>query len=44
MTIIADTVAGKGLSFLENTLLAHYYILDEAGWEQAQEELAGLIM
>lgn len=39
--IIADTTAGKGISFLENTLLAHYYILDEAGYRQAQKELVG---
>jgi transketolase len=32
--IIAKTIAGKGLSKIENTLLAHYYVLDEETYKK----------
>lgn len=37
--VIADTIAGKGVPAIENTLLAHYYILDEASYQEALKKL-----
>lgn len=37
--IIAHTVKGKGISFLENKLESHYVSLDEEKYKQALEEL-----
>jgi transketolase len=40
VVIIAKTVAGKGIPKIENTLLAHYYIPDEATYTEAIKKLA----
>ncbi|WP_342220642.1 transketolase [Rickettsiella endosymbiont of Miltochrista miniata] len=37
--IIAHTIKGKGVSFMENNLLWHYRSPDEAQYNQAQKEL-----
>lgn len=37
--VIAHTVKGKGISFLENTLLSHYISLSEIQYNQAMSEL-----
>ncbi|MBI2443882.1 MAG: transketolase [Candidatus Magasanikbacteria bacterium] len=39
VAIIADTIAGKGIKAVENTLLAHYIVLDEANYRQAMDDL-----
>ena len=40
--IIADTVKGKGISFMENQLLWHYRDPQGELYEQAVEEMEGL--
>ena len=37
--LLADTVKGKGISFMENKLLWHYHSLSEEEYKQAMEEL-----
>lgn len=37
--IIADTIAGKGMKAIENTLLSHYHVPDQASFEQALKDL-----
>ncbi len=37
--IIADTIKGKGVSFLENNPACHHYVLKEKEYLQAMEEL-----
>lgn len=39
--IIADTVKGKGVSFIENRPEWHHHRLSEAEYEMAKEEIAG---
>lgn len=39
--IIANTVKGKGVSFMENELAWHYKSPDQDQWEQAMDELDG---
>ena len=34
IAILADTVAGKGIPEIENTLLAHYVVLNDAQYQQ----------
>lgn len=36
--VIADTVKGKGISFLENNPACHHYVLNEKQYNQAKEE------
>lgn len=36
--VIADTVKGKGVSFLENNPACHHYVLNEKQYNQAKEE------
>ncbi len=38
--ILASTVKGKGVSFMEDQLIWHYYVVTEAHREQALKELA----
>src|SRR5690606_5114785 len=40
IAIIADTVKGHGVSFMENTVDCHYLPLDDAQYAQAVSELA----
>ena len=35
--IIAKTINGKGLPAIENTLLSHYYVLDDKTYQEALE-------
>lgn len=37
--ILAHTIKGKGISFLENTVRSHYEVLSQAQFEKAIEEL-----
>jgi transketolase len=37
--VIADTRSGNGVSFLENTLMAHYKVLTKDEYEKAREEI-----
>lgn len=39
VVVIADTVAGKGVASIENTLAAHYYVADEAARIAAQKNI-----
>ena len=43
MAIIADTVKGKGISFMEDTYAFHNYALTEEEFRQAEAELTGTI-
>ena len=36
--VIAKTIAGKGIKHIENTLLAHYYIVDEKTYKETNEK------
>ena len=38
--IICDTVKGKGVSFMENSLVFHYKVIDDETYEKAMTELA----
>jgi transketolase len=38
--IVADTIKGKGVSFMENSLLWHYRCPDPSEFEAAMRELA----
>ena len=38
---LAETVKGKGISFLENTLLSHYAVLTEEQYQKAVAEIEG---
>ena len=38
--IIAHTIKGKGVSFMENKLLWHYKSPDQAQWKQAIKEIS----
>ena len=37
--IVADTVKGKGVSFLENKLESHHSVPDEEKFKKAREEI-----
>lgn len=36
--VIADTIKGKGISFLENNPACHHYVLNDKQYQQAMEE------
>ena len=40
LVILAQTVKGKGIGFLENTLLSHYAVLTDEQYHDALKELA----
>ena len=41
LAIIADTVKGKGISFMENNALWHNHSLNEKQYDDAMMELGG---
>lgn len=41
--IIADTIKGKGISFMENSYTYHNFSLDEQSYDQAEKELLSSI-
>jgi transketolase len=41
LCVIAETIKGKGVSFMENTVLWHYRPPDEAQLKQALDEISG---
>ena len=41
--IIANTIKGKGVSFIENDHTWHHHVPDDRQYQQAQEELEGLL-
>ena len=44
MVVIAETIKGKGISFMENNPLWHNHSLSKEQYEQALEELGGEIV
>ncbi len=39
VVILANTISGKGIKAIENTLLAHYFVLDETVYQQTLREI-----